>query len=227
MVKLLQPSEMNVKTGYGQSKIISEVLITKAQSKLNFKTRIMRVGTISGDTRTGFLNRKDMTTNVLTACLCAESVVKNASRKFQWIPVDFVARAVVKLTENSGEKGLFHLCGSGPSFSDFMNVAAKNGINLKCVTDKEWSEAVTKKLNERQTSGDTSSTGYLSLLVARHILSNPEDYFKSSSRDVPMDKTAEFLAKEGLSIPKISEEVMEVYLKTLLQLSQETTKPQQ
>lgn len=204
---------MNRKSGYAQSKIISEILLSKASEKLGYDVRILRVGTISGDTQTGFVNPKDLTSNVLASCLCLEAVVRNASRNFRWIPVDFVAKAITQLSRSPKTLNkVLHLCADGPEFSDFLEVCEQLGKPLTPLPAAEW-----KSLLEEENEQEIRERIPVCLSVVKHVLPEPEDYFKSKTKPVPTEKTLEYLHEAGIAVPAITKEVIANYVKNLLQ----------
>jgi thioester reductase-like protein len=198
---------MDSKSGYAQTKIISEILVSKAAENFGIPVRIFRIGSISGDTQTRKINPRDISSNVIAACGTIGASVKNATRNLRWIPVDFVARAVVSLSETPTSTGkIFHLCGTGPAFPEVVEGFIQQGYELKSVTAAEWSSLVEAKVTEELSKSPENlnkGKSEFCLNVIKHVLPNPEDFFKSVSRDVPMEKTKGLLAQLGIEVPEI------------------------
>ena len=68
-----------------------------------------------------------------------KGVVSHATHNLSWIPVDFVARAIITLGRAPTTKGqTFHLCGDGPSITDVVNVMKEKGHVINKVSSEQW-----------------------------------------------------------------------------------------
>lgn len=115
---------MHHKSGYAQTKIVCERLLHSATlSPLHLEVRAYRVSSISGHTRTSFYNPQDWVNLLLRAGARVGGVVCDTTVRLHWLPVDFVARAVVAMSRREESKGkVFHLIGDGitPTYSSYF-----------------------------------------------------------------------------------------------------------
>lgn len=205
---------MDAKGGYGQTKIVSEILLKKAASAFGLGVRIFRVGAISGDTQTGFLNCRDITTCLLASYASIGAFVRNSKKKFQWIPVDFVSRAVVAISADPQTlQKVFHLCGSGTELTEIVDVFTKHDSALHGVTSTEWAKLAEEKIRFLAQTGSRVPSW---LSIIKLFLPSLEEYFSTLPREVPMEKTQEVLTIKGLKVPKIDEDIITCYIQHLL-----------
>jgi thioester reductase-like protein len=108
---------MQHKSGYAQTKIVSEKLLQAAAHSLNLSVRVYRVASISGHSLTPFYNHHDWIIYLLRACVRAGCVVGETSVRLHWLPVDFVARCIVAYSRNHSTTGqVVNLVGDGMYF---------------------------------------------------------------------------------------------------------------
>ena len=128
--------------GYGASKAISEILLTKVNEKFGIELNIFRISSISGDTISGYFNTKDFTGLIISISVLIGAIVYS-DMKMQWIPVDFVAKAIVLLSNvEEKRRNIYHLCGNGPTLKEvFVQLRKMIKINdkeLDVVTAEKW-----------------------------------------------------------------------------------------
>lgn len=151
---------MEKKDGYGQTKVVSERLLHGAYMKYGLDVRVYRPSSISGlwvllfhcysvyqnmlcaGSCNGFSNPLDFGNLLLHACVKLQSAVMSTSVMMRWIPVDFVAEAVVRLSRNPTLRSrVFHLTHEGPRLQDVLSVLA--GVHkLSSVSADEWKRKV-------------------------------------------------------------------------------------
>ena len=135
--------DMNSKSGYAQSKVVSERLLHQAHNKFGLDVRVFRPGNISGDSRSGYSNIRDFTNLLIFSCLTLRCAVFGSSFVLSWIPADFVAAAMVKIAQCSDTNGrLFHLCGDSPSFEQVLQILVKRQHKLRHVSSVDWKSEV-------------------------------------------------------------------------------------
>lgn len=125
---------MQQKTGYAQTKVVSERLLQLAtRSPHNLQVRIIRVSSISGHTAAPFVNSHDWINLLLQTCKRVGAVVGETNVRLNWVPVDFVAKAIVVICRNAETAGqVYHLIGDGTySFRGVTILIFQIGPNLK------------------------------------------------------------------------------------------------
>ena len=121
----LSSHHLQHKSGYAQTKIVSEKLLQAAAQSRNLSVNVYRVSSISGHTCTPFHNSHDWIVYLLRACARVGGVVGDTSVRLNWLPVDFVARAIVEFSRATGTYGqVVNLIGDGIlpflSFASFL-----------------------------------------------------------------------------------------------------------
>ena len=108
----LEGSRRGLRTGYGQSKWISEKLILLARSR-NVKATIIRPGYIVGDSVSGVTNVDDFLWRLVKGCIQLGKVPV-MTNCVNMCSVDYVSAATVQVlaTPNALEKGVYHIFNS-------------------------------------------------------------------------------------------------------------------
>lgn len=176
-------------TGYAASKIVSEILLHQA-FKQGIPVRIYRISTISGHQESGYFNIHDFTGMLISVCVFLGCAVGNSAMKLQWLPVDYVAHSLVRLSLlNSKENRVFHLCGNSPRFCDVVHIL-KEYYSVKEVSLSDWREALSKI--------PPSSRFYplISTFISLH--------FNDSSSIIEISKTNELLNQMNITSPDLT-----------------------
>lgn len=145
--------------GYGQSKWVAEQLLMMG-SRRNCPIRIFRPATISGHTKTGASNPRDFV-NLLTCGLAEERLYANDSKsplplRFDLVPVDYVASAIVQISiglppSNSSHPDtnlpIYHLVANGDEglfkFDSLIDYLQSYGFGMKSVSAEEFCNRIT------------------------------------------------------------------------------------
>jgi thioester reductase-like protein len=90
----LTSNEINKKDGYGQTKVIVEQILKQAKD-LEGNILIIRPGTISSDTLTGYSNLNDLILFRIQFQL--NTIVQNSNINFYFVPVDYCAKVILLL----------------------------------------------------------------------------------------------------------------------------------
>jgi myxalamid-type nonribosomal peptide synthetase MxaA len=102
------PCRDDVTSGYAQSKWVAEQLVDAAASQ-GLTATIIRPGLITGHSATGAWPRQDAFSLLLTACLHL-GVAPDAGPGVSMLPVDWVGRVIVALTQQTTSTGgAFHI----------------------------------------------------------------------------------------------------------------------
>ena len=137
---------------YVFSKYKAEELVLEAIAHHGLNAKIMRVGNLSARQKDGEFQINFNTNNFL-AMLRAYTVIgmvpyEALDRRFEFSPIDQVARAILLLSTTPKECIVFH-----PSnvhrqpLADILNGFAEAGIQLKRVESEEFQEALTKMMD--------------------------------------------------------------------------------
>lgn len=95
--------------------MVAERLVYEAQKKFGIDVRIYRPCSISGSSVNGFSNRRDFTNILLRAVIDLGAypkvstttensfieLLQNATLMLNWVPVNFVAKAIVAVAANA------------------------------------------------------------------------------------------------------------------------------
>jgi len=141
----LSTPEIEKRDGYGQSKMVSEILLSQAHTKFGLPVQIFRPSAISGHTKTGFSNKLDFSTLLLRAALAVRGAVRDTTLALHWVPVDFVAFSVVFLAIKMPNQAIFNLVSDGPRLRDvFDELETTRRGKLDALTPAHWSEKIEK-----------------------------------------------------------------------------------
>jgi len=91
--EILSNPEVAVGTGYGSSKYVTERLLGQANNK-GLETMSLRIGQISGSTRTGAWNATDWVPIIIKSSI-ALGCLPDLPGDVAWIPVDVTSRTIV------------------------------------------------------------------------------------------------------------------------------------
>ena len=180
----LSANDMNLKGGYGQSKAVAEQLLYTA-SKLGADIVVVRPGTISADTQTGYSNPLDFVSLLLCAEVELGCIVENASTKIHSVPVDYCSEAIVALAmhPDSG-RHCFNFYGNGWSISLLHNALIHRlpGVIQKKIQQHDWKSHVLKNLQR------TSPGGRMREEIASMIFTEEDSQRRESSVKIEMTK---------------------------------------
>ncbi|CAG8749994.1 12961_t:CDS:2, partial [Ambispora leptoticha] len=113
----LEGSRKSLRSGYAQSKWVSEKLVLEARRR-GLPATIVRPGYIVGDSRTGVTNTDDFIWRLIKGCIQL-GLIPTIHNTINMCPVDYVADCVaqISLLPTSPQKGVFHITHpSNPSF---------------------------------------------------------------------------------------------------------------
>ena len=132
---------------YVYSKFKAEELVLDAIAHHGLNAKIMRVGNLSARQKDGEFQINFNTNNFL-ATLRAYVVIgmvpyEALDQRFEFSPIDEVARAIMQLAQTPKECMVFHPCNTHRQFlSDILIGFAKAGITLRRVENEEFQQAL-------------------------------------------------------------------------------------
>ncbi|KAG9305834.1 hypothetical protein G9A89_006245 [Geosiphon pyriformis] len=105
----LEGSRRGLRSGYGQSKWVSEKLVFEAKAR-GLPATIVRPGYIVGHSRTGVTNTDDFIWRLIKGCIQL-GLVPTIHNIVNMCPVDYVADCIAQISLSllSPEKGVFHI----------------------------------------------------------------------------------------------------------------------
>ncbi|AFZ01585.1 non-ribosomal peptide synthetase [Calothrix sp. PCC 6303] len=136
---VINPEEI-IDTGYAQSKWVAEKLINAARDR-GLPICIYRPGRIIWHSETGVGNVSDNTFRMLKGCIQLGSVPQG-EEMINLIPVDFVTKAIVHLSQQKESLGkAFHLINLNPApLNEIINWVRSCGYQLREIPGTEWRE---------------------------------------------------------------------------------------
>ena len=138
---------------YVYSKFMAEKLVLEAIAHDGLNAKIMRVGNLSARQQDGEFQINFNTNNFL-ALLRAYEVLgmvpyEALDRRFEFSPIDEVARAILLLATTPKECAVFHPCNIHRQFlSDILNGFAEAGISVRRVEKEEFQKALEKMMED-------------------------------------------------------------------------------
>lgn len=145
----LEPST-DLQDGYSQSKWVAERLVQLA-GRRGLPVSIYRPGAVSGDSQTGVWKTDDFVCRMIKGCILLGKA-PDLGHEVNLVPVDFVSRAIVRLSFNKHSVGrAFHLVNPNPgSLDEVVEHIRSRGYLLEVVPEREWrAEVVAMALRDR------------------------------------------------------------------------------
>ena len=207
--------------GYGETKWVAEQIVNLARSR-GIPTTTHRPGVVSGDSRTGSGNTRDMIWNMMKGCIQLR-LAPDRDFTVDVTPVDFVSRSIVHLSLQRESIGhAFHFPNPVPMrWADALPVLRSYGYSFATVTSLQWRLKVAELAPQ---SPDNALLPFLPILVPPQLLDMArmgelEVPAASTSAPSPVDEpcydqsnTLAGLAGTGLACPPVDETLLRTYL---------------
>ena len=151
--------------GYGETKWVSEQLCRVARSR-GIPVSIYRPSVLSGDSRTGIGNTRDMVWSMIKGSI-QMGVAPPGDQPLDVAPVDYVAAAIVYLSlRGENLDRLFHLPHPRvPLWQDILDFMIESGYELRMTeTPEEWVEYTLERLKE-DTAGENALAPFAPLVA--------------------------------------------------------------
>ncbi|KAI5888675.1 large subunit of L-aminoadipate-semialdehyde dehydrogenase [Schizophyllum commune H4-8] len=136
----LEGARNTLKTGYGQSKWVSEKLLFEA-GKRGLRVHIVRPGYVVGDSRTAVTNTDDFLWRMVKGCIQLGHT-PDMNNTVNMVPVDHVARctALAALTQPSNAPlSVLHITATPPpTYNDFLGALSAYGFAVSPVEYVLW-----------------------------------------------------------------------------------------
>jgi len=194
----------DLRLGYTQSKWVAERLVDLAAER-GIETWIYRLGRISGSSRTGSGPAHDLLWHCVRLGLQL-GVMLDMDVPLDLTPVDFAADAIVSLS-SCQEARTFHLHNPGSTNGGrVLQILAEMGWQFKTVASADWQHHLSSYRNSF--SPDDPSYAILGLLANDGSLTSALEFSSSQTRDR--------LHQQGLSCPKIDDDLLRQYLRNFI-----------
>ncbi|KAH7882420.1 hypothetical protein F5I97DRAFT_1817360 [Phlebopus sp. FC_14] len=148
----LEGARTGLKTGYGQSKWVSEKLLFEA-GKRGLRGHIVRPGYVVGDSKTAVTNTDDFIWRMVKGCVQL-GLVPDINNTVNMVPVDHVARctalATVEPLPNSALSVLHIVADPLPTFNSILSSLAEYGFSTKQCEYLVWRRELEKHVMEVQ-----------------------------------------------------------------------------
>ena len=192
--------------GYAQSKWVAERVMQLA-SERGFQVSIYRPATVAGDSINGVWNNDDFSCRLLKGCIQLGYAPNNNSR-MELAPVDYISRAIVKLSQQADSVGAcFHLNSPHATYAqdllDWFNAA---GYKLERVSYAQW---VKKLMREAQHIENFALAPLLSLFADAP---ETEEADEADSTHYDCHATVQALMAVGIDCPLVNDSLLTTYL---------------
>jgi thioester reductase-like protein len=160
----------DVGDGYAQSKWVAEQLVMQARDA-GIPVAIYRPGRLTGDSRSGTSNAKDLLDSLIQTCVRL-GAAPDLDLLVDMVPVDFASAALVQLSSRPESLGqTFHLGHPQPiAWRDLVAALESFGYPLRRLPFEAWTAAVHHYATHRQDGRAVLSVGGLSLAELRESL---------------------------------------------------------
>jgi len=130
--------------GYCQSKWVCEKIVEEARMR-NVPINLYRIGEVKGDSTTGLSDLKSFVNLFMCFCIVAKMAPETyRNAKFNFIPVDYIAKGILHISRNIEGKGMNFQFNSTQIFTleEMVNEMNACGFEVKLVSDDVWEKAL-------------------------------------------------------------------------------------
>lgn len=192
-------------TGYAISKWVAEQLVIEARAR-GIPTSVYRAAYVAGHSRTGACNTGDFIYRMTKGCI-ELGLVPDIRVQINVAPVDFVARALVRLSLSSHQSHNFHVMNRDTSYwQDVIEWIGTLGYDLQRVSYDSWMD----KLGASPENALYPLVPYLPEHFQGH------DDGSAQGRLVDAAWTSRVLAELGLACPPADARLLAVYHRFML-----------
>ena len=202
------PDHRELRGGYMQSKWVAEQLIRQAQAR-SIPCTIYRPGIITGHSQTGITNTQDLVSRLVKGSYQL-GLYPDSNREANIVPVDYVSRAIVHLSQQPGAIGqVFHLTNPNPTqLNNVIDWAGSLGATLQEVSYRTWRTSLIKQAEQ-------GVENELLSLLPLFSSDRPEQI----EQQVDCQNTLRYLANSDIVCPSIDRRLIETYVAYLLDTS--------
>lgn len=195
--------------GYAQSKCVAESLVRQAAER-GCRVTVARATLVSGDSTSGISNADDLLSRLLRGC-----IQMGAAPDLDWatdfVPVDYVADAMVQLAQNGVPGGVYHL--ANPKLRYWRECVlwmCLRGYPMQLMSYRDW----TMRLRQTATSSHPLyplQSFFLRTVPEEGGLAIPELYEETRRRRARCDFSRALLAQAGTTCPPLDSQLLDRY----------------
>ncbi|KAF2156690.1 acetyl-CoA synthetase-like protein [Myriangium duriaei CBS 260.36] len=130
-------------TGYARSKYVAEHVTQNAMRRANAVTRVLRIGQLIGDTKSGEWNVTEGIPLMIQTAVTV-GALPALDEEMTWLPVDYAAKGIVELASHQSEDvGLTYHVINPMAFHwtrDMLPALSQAGLEFKILPTAEWME---------------------------------------------------------------------------------------
>ncbi|MFF4449480.1 amino acid adenylation domain-containing protein [Streptomyces sp. NPDC001502] len=146
------PPHPGLRSGYRQSKWASERLLEQAAER-GLPVTVHRLGRVVGAPDTGQVNRQDFLWSVLASGIPA-GILPDLFEAEVWTPVDYVARAVVRLSLTAASGTVFNHAPVAPTpLADLYDWVGEYGYDVRRMPPAQWRRELPRSADVAMTTG--------------------------------------------------------------------------
>ena len=202
-------------SGYAETKWVAEKIISIARQR-GVPACIYRPGVISGDSRTGMGNTKDLIWSIIKGCIQLGvmpdlDTLPDIDTMINITPVDYVSRAIVQLSRQPASLGqAFHFSNPQPMYwrglADFL---CDYGYPLRQISNQEWYEVLFSHVAR---SPENALFPFMPLFAALRAEEEAHGYTEHA-KDLEIDcrNTLKGLADSGITCPPVDVRLLHTY----------------
>jgi thioester reductase-like protein len=127
--------------GYGQSKLVVEVVMDFLATKKLLPCFIHRVGQMYGDTVSGVWNYSEQFPLMFIGGGSFMGVMPELDRSVNWLPIDYAAKIIVEIMfqKEQNAQHIYHIVNPHAlQWTDVLNILKSSGVAFTTVTLSEW-----------------------------------------------------------------------------------------
>jgi amino acid adenylation domain-containing protein/thioester reductase-like protein len=210
--------------GYVGSKWVGEALIMAA-SQRGIPCNIFRLGLVWADTQQGRYDERQREYRVYKSCLLSGYGIKNYRYEMAPTPVDYVARAVVFLSNHhSNGRGIFHISSSSSMVDGVFELCNEiAGTSLELLPFYEWICEI-KRLHSEGNSLPAVPLVEFAFSMDEEAFYKHQRRIESSQRQFDSARTHQELECAGIVAPVLSDDLFRVYVENMFSRDDELRK---
>lgn len=198
--------------GYAQSKWVAEKIMWEA-NKRGIPMTVLRPGFIMGDSHTGVNNPEDYVARMIKGCIQLGTYGHLPNQRKEFVPVDFVAKAISEICRNPSNFGkAYHLKPPPEESVDldefFAEINETLGYSIEKVSYNEW----VRQLNQTTIqTRDNALTPFIPLLSEEKYNGKAVWELYENMPIYDSTNTQNALAESGLTCPIMDKKLMRTY----------------
>jgi len=202
--------------GYAQSKRAAEDMVAGARAH-GLPVCVYRPGLISGHSRTGIWNTDDLLCRLIKGCIQL-GVAPELDIPLDMVPVDYVSRAIVRLSRSDGSLGkTFHLTNPRPLYwRNLLEWMRSFGYGLRLAPYEEWQRALSDFVRATSDSALAPLLPFFTERVPERQACIPEIYSRAKIPEFDCRNTLEGLAGTAITCPAADDELLGTYFSYLI-----------